>query len=89
VGLAATDVAKLLEAVEEAGHVGARIYAIGNHLAGAGALATRAGSPQAQEKKETYGDHGRENGVDAVHSTADVKELFVAPQFQVPAESNQ
>ena len=58
VGLAATDVAKLLEAVEEAGHVGARIYTVGNHLAGERVLATRGCSPQTQEKKETYGDHG-------------------------------
>lgn len=74
---------------EQFGHVGTRIYTIGNHLAGAGVLATRACSPQAQEKKEPYGDHGRETGVDAVHSTADVKELSVSPQFQVPAEANQ
>ena len=77
-GLAATDVAKLLEAVEEAGHVGARIYTIGSHLAGAGVLATRACSPQAQEKKETYGDHGREIGGE-VHGAAEVIEWSVAP----------
>ena len=49
---------KLLEAVEESGQVVTRISTIGNHLAGAGVLATRARSPQAQEKKGTYGREG-------------------------------
>jgi hypothetical protein len=43
----ATDVARLLEAVEETCHVGARISTRGLHLAGAGVLATRACSPHA------------------------------------------